>query len=178
MPVRWADPSLIPFKDVAAHMITVGSVSRDDAALAFPFLAKRFSGRRSALKEFTHRDPDFVFWIFPDGRLFDARDAHRTNVPRGYEHIVNDPPEYGGFLRGRIASDDEAQLLVVYCLPEALAAPGAKLQQLVRGMGFLPVPLSPKALVVSDNCDLYGTWDDVVARAVEPPEPTEPLETP
>ena len=149
-------------------MLTIGSVSREEASLVFPFLAKRFSGRRAALKEFTHRAPDFVFWIFPDGRLFDARDAHRSNVPRGYEHIVNDPPEYGGFLRGRLASDGDAQLLVVYCVPDALAHPGPKLRQLVQGIAALPVPLSPKAVVVSDNCDLYGTWDDVLTRASEP----------
>lgn len=153
-------------------MITIGSVSREDAARTFPFLAARFSGRRKALKEFTHRDPDFVFWIFPDGRLFDARDAHRKNVPRGYAHIVDDPPEYGGFLRGRLASDGVDrdagsacnQLLVVYCAPEALVA-GEKLTQLLRGIADLPVPVSPRALVVSDNADLYGTVEDVTLRA-------------
>ncbi len=145
-------------------MITLGSVTREEAAQAFPFLASRFSGRRRALKELTHRDPDFVFWIFPDGTLFDARDAHRRNIPRGYEHILDDEPEYGGFLRGRLASDGDHQLLVVYCVPEALAAAGPKLTQLLRGIAALPVPLSPKALVVSDNADIFGTVDDLIAR--------------
>ena len=86
------------------HMITVGSVTRDAAAQRFPFLALKYSGRRAAIKEFTHRDPDFVYWIYPDGRLHDARDSHAKNEPRGYEHIVNDEPDYGGFLRGRVAS--------------------------------------------------------------------------
>jgi hypothetical protein len=75
-------------------MLTIGSVSREDAAQIFAFLSPRFRGRRAAIKELTHRDPDFVFWIFPDGRLHDARDAHRSNVPRGYEHIVDDEPGY------------------------------------------------------------------------------------
>lgn len=145
-------------------MITVGSVSRDLAAASFPFLAVRFRGRRNAIKDFTHRDPDFVFWIFPDGRLFDARDAHRRNLPRGYEHILDDEPKYCGFLRGRVASDDAAQLVVVYCSEEALAAPGAKITQLLTGLRELPVPLDENALVISDNGDIYGTLSDLAAR--------------
>ena len=146
-------------------MITLGSVSRDAAALRFPFLAHLFSGRRRAIKEFTHRAPDFVFWIYPDGRLFDARDAHRSNVPRGYGHILNDEPDYGGFLRGRIASHFEHQLVVVYCRPEALAAPGAKLTQFLRGLAGVPVWVAGDALVISDNGDLYGTVLDIEERA-------------
>jgi len=147
-------------------LITVGSVTRDEAALAFPFLAPRFRGRRSAIKDFTHRDPDFVFWIFPDGRLFDARDAHRQNLPRGYEHILDDEPEYGGFLRGRVASDSDGtnQLVVVYCPEEALATRGPKLSQLLAGLHELPVPLEERALVISDNGDIYGTIADLNVR--------------
>jgi len=145
-------------------MISVGSVSRDEATLSFPFLAARFRGRRNAIKDFTHRDPDFVFWIFPDGRLFDARDAHRRNLPRGHEHILEDEPEYCGFLRGRVASDGEAQLVVVYCREEALAASGPKITQLLSGLRELPVPLADTALVISDNGDIYGTISDLSTR--------------
>lgn len=149
-------------------MITLGSVSREEAAERFPFLAERFPGRRRAIKEFTHRDPDFVFWIYPDGRLHDARDAHARNVPRGFEHILRDEPDYGGFLRGRIASMGgmgEDQLVVVYCRAEALAAPGKSLDQFLRGVAQAPVPLGPDALVISDNGDLYGTLADLRSRA-------------
>lgn len=148
-------------------MLTIGSVSREEAAQMFAFLSPRFRGRRAAIKELTHRDPDFVFWIFPDGRLHDARDAHRTNVPRGYEHIVDDEPDYGGFLRGRVASTDELQLVVVYCRAEALAAPGPSLTQLLTGLRALPVPLADSALVISDNGDIYGTVADLYSRASE-----------
>lgn len=148
-------------------MLTVGSVSREEAAQTFPFLSPRFRGRRAAIKEFTHRDPDFVFWIFPDGRLHDARDAHRSNVPRGYEHIIDDPPDYGGFLRGRVASADEHQLVVVYCRAEALAARGPALTQLLMGLRALPVPLADSALVISDNGDIYGTVADLHTRTAE-----------
>lgn len=149
-------------------MISVGSLSREQAALRFPFLAPRFRGRRSAIKEFTHQDPDFVFWIFPDGRLFDARDAHRRNLPRGYEHILQDEPDYGGFLRGRLASNEEHQLLVVYCRAEALVLPGPKLTQLLTGLRHLPVPLEDDTLVISDNGDIYGLMADLVAREASP----------
>jgi hypothetical protein len=146
-------------------MVTVGSVSREAAARKFPFLAARFRGRRGAIKEFTHRDPDFVFWIYPDGRLFDARDAHRRNVPPGSEHILEDEPEYGGFLRGRVASDGPDQLIVVYCVEEALTTNGPKVSQLLKGLEELPVPLADDALVISDNGDIYGTLSDLVNRA-------------
>lgn len=147
-------------------MITVGSIARDAASAKFPFLAERYSGRRKAIKEFTHRAPDFVFWIYPDGRLHDARDAHRKNLPRGYEHILDDEPDYGGFLRGRVATNvDGDQLVVVYCRPEALVLPGAPLIQLLAGLDRLPVPLDEAAMVVSDNADLYGTVADLRDRA-------------
>lgn len=135
-------------------MITVGSVTRERAAERFPFLAARYPGRRAAIKEFTHRDPDFVFWIFPDGRLFDARDSHLRNIPRGHEHIVRDEPDYGGFLRGRAATLGEDQLIVVYCRSEALAAPGEKRTQFLRGIERIPVLLREDALVISDNGDI------------------------
>lgn len=146
-------------------MITVGSVSRENAAQRFPFLATSFSGRRKAIKEFTHRDPDFVFWIYPDGRLHDARRSHRDNVPRGYDFIVDDEPDYGGFLRGRVASLGEDQLIVVYCRPESLADMGEKLAQFLSGISRLPVPLRDDALVISDNGDIYGTVADLDKRA-------------
>lgn len=145
-------------------MITVGSVSRETAAERFPFLAERYSGRRRAIKEFTHRDPDFVFWIYPDGKLFNARDSHARNIPRGYEYIVDDEPDYGGFLRGRVASLFEEQLVVVYCREEALVTSKAALSQFLRGFAQLPVWVREDALVISDNGDLYGTLADVTAR--------------
>ena len=146
-------------------MVTVGSVTRETAAARFPFLAAKVSGRRGQIKEFTHRDPDFVFWVYPDGRLHDAKRSHRDNVPRGYEGIEDDEPDYGGFLRGRVASLGGDQLVVVYCRSEALAAPCDKVGQLVRGLAQLPVPLDDEALVVSDNADLYGTVADLYRRA-------------
>jgi hypothetical protein len=145
-------------------MITLGSVPREAAAERFPFLAQTYPGRRRAIKEFTHRDPDFVFWIYPDGRLHNARDSHARNVPRGFAHIVEDEPDYGGFLRGRVASLFENQLIAVYCREEALAFPGEKLTQFLRGVAQIAVLLREDALVISDNGDLYGTVADLEAR--------------
>src|SRR5258708_3786736 len=142
-------------------MITVGSLKRDDAAALFPFLAEHYPGRRSAIRELTHRDPEFVFWIYPDGRLHDARRSHRDNVPRGFEHILKDEPDYRGFLRGRVVRLDR-QLIVVYCRPEALAAPGPALDQFIRGLQQLPIPIYADALAVRDNSDIYGTVPDLI----------------
>jgi len=146
-------------------MVTVGSLPRELAATRFPFLAAQYSGRRSAIKTFTHKAPEFVFWIFPEGKLFDAKDAHRKNLPKGFEHILKDEPDYGGFLRGRVVrSMDGFQLVVVYCREEALAIQGKALQQLLSGLSQLPIPLDGEALVVSDNADIYGTVSDLRAR--------------
>lgn len=146
-------------------MITVGSVSRTDAAQRFPFLAAGYRGRRAAIREFTHRDPEFVFWIAPDGRLHDARGSHLRHPPKGRAHILRDEPDYGGYLRGRAASQGEDQLVVIYCRPEALAEPGPKLRQFLTGIERLPVPVRDDALVISDNGDLYGTLSDLRERA-------------
>jgi hypothetical protein len=146
-------------------VLTLGSVERTQAAEWFPFLAERFHGRRKALREFTHTAPEFVFWIYPDGTLFDAKDAHRKNVPRGYEHILDDEPDYGGFLRGRVARRFDHQIVVVYCPPEALASPGPHVEQLLSGLSKLPVPVDDDALICSDNCDIYGTYVDLIERS-------------
>src|SRR5262249_62015666 len=91
--------------------------------------------------------------------------SDRDNPPRGHEPILDDEPDYGGFLRGRVASFGADQLVVVYCREEALAAPGPQLDQFLRAMAELPVPLSDDALVVSDNADVYGTMADLWQRA-------------
>src|SRR3954453_17156471 len=107
-------PKILELSDtVYETMITVGSVSRDMAAKKFPFVATDYSGRRNAIRDLTHRDPEFVFWIYPDGRLHDARRSHRDNVPKGCEHILEDEPDYCGFLRGRVVRLDGQQLVVI-----------------------------------------------------------------
>ncbi len=145
-------------------MITTGSISREDAAAGFAFLARRYQGRRKAIKQFTHLAPDFVFWIYPDGQLFDAKDAHRAHYPRGFGHILDDEPDYCGFLRGRLASNPGPHLIVVYCRPGALVEPGPQLKQFLSGISQVPIPVPTDALVVSDNADIYGTLADLRRR--------------
>lgn len=148
-------------------MITVGSISREAATSSFAFLATRYSGRRNAIRDLTHRDPEFVFWIHPTGKLHDARGSHRDNVPKGYQHILDDEPDYCGFLRGRVVRLDGNQLIVVYCRSEALAVPGPAVQQFLAGLEQMPIPIDDHALVISDNADLYGTVADLWARRKE-----------
>ena len=145
-------------------MITVGSISRGEAMKRFDFLACRFPARRAAIRQFTHRNPDYVFWISPDGRLHNARDSHLQNPPRGFEHILGDSPDYCGWLRGRVASHLEDQLIVVYCREEALAEEELQIEQFRRGLEQMPVRISDEALVISDNGDLYGTVADLFTR--------------
>ena len=142
-------------------MITSGSISREVAEVDFPFLAKDFRGRRKAIKDFTHQSPDFVFWIYPNGELFDAKDAHKKYQPKGYSHILYDEPDYCGFLRGRVASNFGKQIIVVYCRPEALNEDKTKINQFLKGVSKLPVPLQKEVLVISDNADIFGTLSDL-----------------
>lgn len=145
-------------------MITMGSVSRADAADAFDFLSEGHRGRRTAIRNLTHGAPEFVFWIYPDGRVHDARDSHRSHPPKGFEYIVEDEPDYGGFLRGRIVRYIDRQLIAVYCRPEALTENTPSLRQFLAGLSHMPVPIDETALVISDNADIYGTVADLFQR--------------
>jgi hypothetical protein len=145
-------------------MITVGSIPRNLAAQWFDFLADEYRGRRTAIRRLTHGFPEFVFWIYPDGRLHDARQSHKANPPPGYEHILKDEPDYGGFLRGRVVRHLGRQLIVVYCRAEALESANKAVSQLLDGLDQMPVPIENEALVVSDNADIYGTVADLWER--------------
>lgn len=148
-------------------MLALGSIAREDAEKTFPFLGEGFRGRRTAIRALTHGTPEFVFWIYPDGWVHDARDSHKAHPPRGHEHIVRDEPDYGGFLRGRVVREAEQQLVVVYCREEALASAARSLRQLLRGLEGLPVPIDESAWVISDNADIYGTVGDLWDRLYE-----------
>ena len=148
-------------------MVTIGSISREQASKEFPFLGKNFRGRRKAIKDFTHLQPDYVFWIYPDGTLFDAKDAHKKNLPRGFEHILSDEPDYCGFLRGRVASNFGQQIIVVYCRENALENDKDKINQFLVGLKQLPIPLDKNVFVISDNADIYGTLNDLSSRSYD-----------
>lgn len=145
-------------------MITIGTVERTAAAEWFPFLSEDYRGRRTAIRELTHGMPEFVFWIYPDGTLHNTRNSHKSYPPPGYSHIVNDEPDYGGFLRGRVVRNCGRQLIVVYCRQEALADRGKSLIQLLNGLEQMPMPIDGEGLVISDNADIYGTVDDLWNR--------------
>ena len=145
-------------------LITVGSISREKASEIFPFLQEKYRGRRKEIKGFTHSFPEFVFWIFPNGNLFNAKDAHKKNLPRGYEHILNDEPYYGGFLRGRLARQFEEQIIVVYCDSEVLNSSIEKIEQFLKGISEIPLPINKNTLVISDNGDIYGSINDIEKR--------------
>ena len=142
-------------------MITVGSIAREEAAQTFEFLAPNFRGRRNAMRAFTHTAPELVFWIAPDGELLGAGNAHKANPPENYEWILGDEPDYGGFLRGRVARLFEQQLVVIYCRAELLADNKDAIAQLLDGLDQMPIPIDETALVVSDNADIYGTVSDL-----------------
>lgn len=146
-------------------MITVGSVSREDAARWFPFLSPSAPGRRTAMRDFTHRDPEFVFLDLsrraalrretqPSREPAEGLRAHhrrRTGLrwlPSRSRRTTRRPP-----------------LIVVYCRSEALAEHGPAVAHLLAGLSRIPSPIDDDALVVSDNADIYGTVADLAARS-------------
>lgn len=87
-------------------MIAVGSIRREDVIADFPFLRESYKGRRKAIKEFTHLAPDFVFWIFPDGKLFDAKDSHKKNTQKYLNNkLLYDLNEFYGLMSTSINFD-------------------------------------------------------------------------
>lgn len=145
-------------------MTTLGSVTREEAAKTFHFLSEGHRQRRTSIRELTHGTPEFVFWIYPNGHLHDARNSHRSSPPKGFEHILDDEPDYGGFLRGRVVRYAGHQLIAVYCRSEALASNTKSLRQLLAGISQMPIPIEDSALVISDNADIYGTVEDLWQR--------------
>lgn len=89
----------------------------------------------------------YAFWIYPDGKLHDAKDAHCRHVPIGFEHILNDEPGYGGFLRERVASNCGRLLIVVYCRPEALIDNATNIERFLDGVSQLPAPIEAGVLI-------------------------------
>ena len=77
---------------------------------------------------------------------------------------MDDEPDYGGFLRGRVVRHLEHQLIAVYCREEALAASGPAVSQLLDGLDQMPMPIEAEALVISDHADIYGTVRDLWDR--------------
>ena len=145
-------------------MITTGSISREAATQIFDFLAESYPGRRTAIRSFTHESPEFVFWVDPDGRLLDAKRGHLQNPPPGHEWILKDEPDYGGFLRGRLARHLDDQVVVMYCRPETLEDDADAIRRLLSGLDQMPLPIGDDALVISDNGDIYGTVTDLCDR--------------
>lgn len=153
-------------KTLELFVLTVGSVSREKASLVFPFLHKDFRARRAAIRDFTHRYPEFVFWIAPDGRLYNAQDSHLKHPPKGFAHIIHDEPLYGGFFRGRVARQTGPQLVVVYCNETDLDSDVERLTQFLTGLSKIPIPVSEETLVISDNADIFGTIRDLRGRVL------------
>ena len=154
-------------RHLGKRLLTIGSMAREAATELLPFLQKKYPGRRTAIREITHRDPMLVFWISPEGQFLDARDGHLRNPPPGCAHILKDEPEYGGFLRGRVANYAGTVFVVVYCRADALAEDYDRVRQFVLGGQEMPIPTSDSSIVISDNGDLYGVASDLFAREIE-----------
>ncbi|MGD1841629.1 MAG: hypothetical protein ACFB0B_12140 [Thermonemataceae bacterium] len=147
-------------------MITVGSVSREEATQRFYFLERRFTGRKKAIQDFTHAHPEFNFWIDPTGKLWDAREAQRHRINKLPTDLPENVMQESDFLKGHLARQFEDQIIIVHCDQEALIDNQRKLKQLVVGIAQIPVFIHKDALVISDQGDLYGTLEDIERRLI------------
>lgn len=66
-----------------------------------------------AIRSITHREPILVFWVTPDCRILDARDAHHANPPGGDRSALIHRT-HKGHLRGRSAFIGDVLYIVVY----------------------------------------------------------------
>lgn len=67
----------------------------------------------STIRKITHASPLLVFWLSPDGKLFDAANAHHKNPPHGDRSVLGSST-HKGYLRGRAAIIDGVLHVVIY----------------------------------------------------------------
>jgi len=56
-----------------------------------------------------HGVPEFMFWIYPDGKLHDAKTSHRAHPPPGFAHILKSEPDYA------LVTSDNADIYGTLC---------------------------------------------------------------
>ena len=66
-----------------------------------------------AIRAITHKTPLLVFWVSPEGRIIDAKDAHFDNPPPGDRSILSHKT-HKGHLRGRSALIGNTIYIVIY----------------------------------------------------------------
>ena len=62
-----------------------------------------------------HMAPLMIFWVAPDGRVFEAEGSHHKSPPNGDRGIFC--PGHKGHWRGRAAQISNAIYVVDYCKP-------------------------------------------------------------
>lgn len=67
----------------------------------------------TAIRAITHSEPVLVFWVTPEGKVLDAKDAHHKNPPNGDRSILSDKTNKG-HLRGRAAFIGKKLYVVIY----------------------------------------------------------------
>jgi hypothetical protein len=66
-----------------------------------------------AIRAITHTKPLLVFWVSPEGKIIDAKEAHHDNPPNGDKSILSHKTHKGN-LRGRAALIGDIIYIVIY----------------------------------------------------------------
>lgn len=76
-------------------------------------LFKDLSEMYARIRNITHADPLFIFWISPMGEVLEVHNSHRESPPDGDKTIFNDR-SHKGYLRGRVAEFGDKIYIVIY----------------------------------------------------------------
>jgi hypothetical protein len=145
-----------------ALRITVGSISREAAAMRYPFLAEtcRRTATQAAIQSLATTEPNYFFSIRVDGTI-----QSLLNLNELQAHTVGRTAESDDLLLLQVLGMTQGQLMITFLLDaDALAQPGPRLGQFVAGVQNISIPLDHAAFVISDEGDLYGTLSDVIGR--------------
>lgn len=144
--------------------ITVGSLTRKEAAERYPFLANEYTRLQTwrAIQALSSDVANRIFRICPDGTLYTGLDL--ISFQRAVSKKI-DPKEFDDCIVLQAISLVHGQLFIVYFQVDALARKSPELEQVVIGLTKLPIYVSENSLVVSDQGDIYGIVADLFERA-------------
>lgn len=76
-------------------------------------LFKDLNKRYARIRDITHANPLFIFWVSPIGEVLEVNNFHRESPPDGDKAIFNDRG-HKGYLRGRVAEFGDKIYIVIY----------------------------------------------------------------
>lgn len=146
--------------------LTVGSVSRDEAEIAFPFLGLKVTREktRRIVQTLASRGESTYFRIDELGKLAGTSKADDLDELAKLPSIPSSSRD--DVLHVQYTPNVHRDLLIVFGLHEELAGSNHIVKQLLAGISAMEPLVSDSALVISDEGDIFGTVADIRNRAI------------